>query len=418
MSEQEPNEQPAPNPPANEDPSESDRERRSRPKTLTSEQRRLLGKPRPIHERLEAEKDAPLPADEPKESADRQRRETGESQKAAKEHGGPDPAGFKSMSAAQELRPYAAVGKPDDKLSRASRMPRAALIIGVIAALGLTFYAGKRIDYWRYLWAIRNKPKLSEKIPEKYLAIPAEELVEQALAYERVGRFRDAGERLIAAKHKDLRYRGILFRVGKMAFDNGNFDTADRLFDRALAFGENVDLANYLRGLIATRRRDFPAAERFFEAAVTTEPFVADYYYYWAEALRLDHRSRDAIVRYEQSAHRTRDDQDLTVLRFKVRMARLEAGENAELKAEIEEENRTAGTLTVDWLMTNAAVAIWEGRIQDAVRSLAAARAASVHTENGGGIFLSCKGDTVFQDACKKYPELADLCEVKTTTSP
>ncbi len=417
MSEQEPNEQPAPNPSENEDASKSERERRSRPRTLTAEQRRLLGTPRPIHERVEAEKevvDAPAPSDEP---AAQQRRETGEPQRpAAKIHAEEASTEFKSASEKPARGPHTALRKRDDKSSRSSEMQHAALIIGAIVALGLAFYVGKKFDYWRFLLMTRNKAKLTEKVPDKYRGVPADELVEQALAFERLGRLRDAGERLIAAKHKDLQYRGILFRVGKTAFDSGNFDTADRLLERSIAFGENVELANYLRGLIATRRRDLPAAERFFEAAVTAEPFVADYYYYWAEALRLDHRSRDAIVRYEQAAHRTRDDQDLTVCRFKVRMARLEGGENAELTGEIEEEKRTAGTLTVDWLMTDAAVAIWEGRIEDAVRSVTAARAASGRTENGGGIFLSCKSDVVFQDACKKHPDLANACEFKAAS--
>ena len=159
----------------------------------------------------------------------------------------------------------------------------------------------------------------------------------------------------------------------------------------------------------------WPQRNAFFEAAATAEPFTADYYYYWAEALRLDHHPQEAIPRYEQAARRARDDQDATVCQFKVRMARLEGGENAKLKAEIEEKG-SAGALALDWLMTNAAVAIREGRIEDAVRSVTEARAASTHTENGGGIFVSCAGDMLFQDARQKHRELADACEAKTTS--
>jgi tetratricopeptide (TPR) repeat protein len=417
MSEQDPNEQPAPNPPASEDPSKSERERRSRPRTLTAEQRRLLGKPRPVHERVEAEKEIinePGPANAPAEPAARQY-ETREAQKpGAGEHSARESAESKPASEEQARVPRVAVSKPDRKSSRAIGMRHVALIIGAIATLCLAFYAGKKFDYWRYLWMARNKAKLMEKVPDKYPGVAADELVEQALVSEHAGRFTDAAERLIAAKHKDLRYRGILFRVGKLAYDNGNFDTADRLLERALAFGENVDTANYLRGVIATRRGNLPAAERFFQAAVTAEPFVADYYYYWAEALRLGHHYRDAIARYEQAARRARDDQDLTVCQFKVRMARLEGGEDAKLKDEIEAKGST-GPLPLDWLLTDAAVAIRERRFDDAVRSVIAARAASFHTENGGGIFLSCKDDALFQDACKKYSELADAFEVKAT---
>ena len=379
---------------ANNDPSKPDQDPRSRPPALTAEQRRLLGKPRPVHDRSGAEKGST--------------NETG----AARHH---EPSEFQSASEEEKLGRSATLGGLDDKSARGAKPWRAFLVIGVIAALLLTFYVGKKFDYWRYLWATRNRPKLGEQIPDKYPGVPANELVEQGLIIEHTGRWSDASELFIAAKHKDLQYRGILFRVGKLAYDKGDFDTADRLFARALAFGENIDAANYLRGVIATRRRDFPAAERFFEAATTAEPFVPDYYYYWAEALRLNHRPHDAIQRYEQAARRTRDDQDQTVCQFKVRMARLESGEDEKLKAEIEEQRRT-GLLPLDWLLTEAGIAIGDNRIDDAVRSIMAARTAIPTTENGGGIFLSCTSDGLFQNACRKHPLLADACDVKTTS--
>jgi tetratricopeptide (TPR) repeat protein len=405
MSEQQPDERSAGNAPSNDDSSKSDREGRL-PPALTSEQRRLLGKPRPVHERLEAEK---ATADEAAERTVQQRRET--QAPSAKEPSG-ESAEPGSASEEPKPGPHAGVRKPDDKSARAGR--RTAFIITAIAALLLTFYVGKKFDYWRYLWSVRNTPNLGEKIPDKYPGISADELVEQGLALEHAGRWDDAGERYIAAKHKDLRYRGILFRIGKLAYDKGNFDTADRLLGRALAFGENIDMANSLRGLIATRRDDLPAAERFFEAATTAEPFTADYYYYWAETLRLEHRPKDSIARYEQAARRGRDDQDMKVCQFKVRIARLDAGENAKLKAEIEEQGST-GPLPLDWSLTEAALAIHENRIDDAVRLVTAARAAIAHTENGGGIFLSCVNDRLFQDACRKSTALANACEFETT---
>ncbi len=411
MSEQEPDEQTAGNGPASEDSSKSDHEGRLRP-ALTAEQRRLLGKPRPVHKRLEAEKEI---ANAPPESLGQHRRETREShESAAKEYSGQESADPASTSDEPKSGPDVAVTSPDEK-SSGGGMRRAALILGVIVALLATFYVGKKFDYWRYLWTVKNKPSLGEKIPDKYPGVPASELVEQGLVLEHAGRWDDAGERYIAAKHKDLRYRGILYRVGKLAYDKGNFDVADRLLGRALAFGENIDMANYLRGLIATRRHDLPAAERFFEAATTAEPFVADYYYYWAEALRQAHRPNDAVTRYEQAARRTRDDQDLAVCQFKVRIARLDAGENAQLKAEIEEQGST-GPLPLDWSLTEASLAIREGRIDDAVRSVTNARAAIAHTENGGGIFLSCINDVLFQDACRRSPALAAACEIETSS--
>lgn len=405
MSEQEPNEQPG----GTEGHSE---EHPSRPRALTSEQRRLLGKPRPVHERMDAEKDTVNESGHAEGAG--QHHETREPQKPdGKKHFEGESAGSQRAGAERGVRP--AIKERNNESSRSGGMKYVALVIGAIVVLGGTFYVGKKFDYLRYLWMTRNNSKLTDNAVDKFPGISAEELVEQALASEHANRLRDAGERLIAAKHKDLTYRGILFRVGKMAFEQGNFDTADRLLERAVSFGENLDTANYLRGVIAMNRHDFPAAERLFAAAASAGPFTADVYYYWAETLRLEHRPREAIVRYEQAAHRTRDDQDRTVCQFKVRIARLECGEDAELQNEIEEK-RKAGPLPLDWLMTDAALAISDGRIEDAVGSVIAARAVSARTENGGGIFVSCKGDALFQDACKRHPDLADACEIKSTS--
>src|SRR5213075_2899137 len=97
----------------------------------------------------------------------------------------------------------------------------------------------------------------------------------QGLAAERAGNFQEAADQLIAAKHKDLTYRGILFHVGRIVYEHGDFDGADKLFERSIAFNENVDRANYMRGLLAVRRKDLPAAQRFFSEAAKADPFTA-----------------------------------------------------------------------------------------------------------------------------------------------
>ena len=160
----------------------------------------------------------------------------------------------------------------DKKSSRVIEMQQAVLIIGAILVLCFAFYVGKKFDYWRYVLMTKTKPKLMEKTVDKFPNSSADELLEQALTAEHRGDWRDAIERFIAAKHKNLAYRGILFHAARLSYDKGDFDNADKLFERAIAFHENVDTANYFRGLIATRHRDLPAAERFFEAAATADP--------------------------------------------------------------------------------------------------------------------------------------------------
>jgi hypothetical protein len=64
--------------------------------------------------------------------------------------------------------------------------------------------------------------------------------------------------------------------------------------------------------------------------------------------------------------------------------------------------------------MTSAALAIREARIDDAVRFVSEARSVSQDSSNGPGIFVACTGDMVFQDACQKHRELADICQANT----
>lgn len=286
-------------------------------------------------------------------------------------------------------------------------MQRAFLIIGAIVMLFLAFYVGKKFAYWKYLIMSRNTPTLPEKGPDKFPGVSSDELVKQALVSEHSGKWQDAVERFIAAKNKNHAHRGILFHVGKLLYDHRNWENADGAFERAIAFGEDVDKANYFRGVIATQRRDLPVAARFFEAAANANPFTPEYYYFWGEVLRMDFHPREAITHYEQAALRASSALDEKVCRFKIRMAEAEASESVKVNAELEKK-RSAGPLSVDWLMTAAALRIREGHIDDAVQLLSQARSGT-----DPGLFAACVKDEVFRDASAKYPEVAEVCRLE-----
>jgi len=253
-------------------------QRRHRPDGITPEQRRLLDTPR-------------APSEHPTESA----------QSEADTTPAPDPKNRPTLTPSAESHlthksrrvgsgdfgGVTATGPPPGRASRVIEARQAFLILGTILLLGLSFYGGTKLNYVKYLLASRNAPKL-EQGADRYPGVAADELVKQALNAERAGKWQEAVERFMAAKNKDLRYRGILFRVGKVVYEHRDFDAADKAFERAITFGENVEAANFYRGLIAVRRRNLPAAEQFFEAAVEAAPFVPDYHYYWGETLRLD----------------------------------------------------------------------------------------------------------------------------------
>lgn len=365
--------------------------------SLTPEQRRFLNKPRaepneppPVREGTPKPSPAPVPPQEPSSKSRPERKVAAEPAKAG-ETSDPD-------RPPQTAAPLQGV----EKASRAIELQQALLILGGLLILCLAFYGGTKLNYLKYLIASRNAPKMETKGPDLFPGIAPEDLVRQAIAAERDGKWQDAVERFMAAKRKDLRYRGILFRVGKILYEHRNFDSADNAFERAILFGENIDVSNYYRGLIAVRRRDLQAAEHFFELAINAEPFVSDYHYYLAETLRLDLKPKDSLPHYQQALLLSRNAQDETVCQFKVRMGRIEAAEGATVSAELAKQ-QAAGPLSVAWLMTAAALQLRGGNIEQTRELILQARAGS-----SPGLFASCVNDIYFHGAAEKYPELAE----------
>jgi len=291
-------------------------------------------------------------------------------------------------------------------LNRGFDFGRALLVLGGILALVLAFYVGRKFDHWRSaLLAGRQEPKI-EQVKDRFGNRSADELVREALVAQRAGRIPEAIELLLGAKRRNLHYRGIMFRVGRLAADAGRFDDADKFFERAISFDEDVDSANFQRGLIAVRRKDFPAAQRYFREAAEAGPFVPDYPSHLGEALRMDHRPHEAMPAYELAALLSRDDEDHAVAEFKVRMAQLEAGDAPAVTAQIEAQ-RERGPLPVEWLMTAAAWHLREARVPQARALIDQARAG-----NQPGLFVSCAADLVFMSAAEEHGELAESLRV------
>ena len=288
-------------------------------------------------------------------------------------------------------------------------MQTVVLVIGGLILLGGAFYGGTKIRYLKGLLASKQKPGISNIDPKKYPGVTSDELVEQALAAERIGNWREAVDRLLVAKRRNLGYRGILFHAGKLCYDHNDFDSADRLLDRAIAYGEQVDTANYLRGSIAAGRNDLPAAEQFFQAAINAEPFTPGYYYFLGETLRREHRPKEAATRYQQAANRTVSENDTLLCRFKARMSIVETADRAELEKELEQK-RAAGPLSIDWILTDAALKLRLGQIAESAQLITQARAAD--QAGLGTLFGSCIADVLFTEAASQHPEIAEACRL------
>jgi tetratricopeptide (TPR) repeat protein len=365
--------------------SSSGREGQQQKFQLTPEQRRFFGGARSMRQQSTAE------------------------QKAAK-----SPPAPKAKAAAADA-PRLSEQKPPRRrrswrMSTAVEVQKVVLWIGALMFLAGAFYAGKKYAYWKYLIASRREAAIAAKMTAEFGDASAEELVENAVVAERLGKWDEAAKRLIAAKYKDAALGGVLFHAGKLFYDHADLDSADRLFESSIGFGENIDAANYFRGMIAVARSDFPAAERFFEAAANAAPFNADYYYSLAETLRKAHRPKDSIARYEQAVRRGVVEEQQTICRFKMRMAELEAGDLTKVRSELEQQ-QIRGPLSVDWIMTSAAVEIQQGHIAEAVQLVEQAHEAD--RSHLFALFAACAGDRLFSVACQNSPELTRACSIE-----
>lgn len=288
-------------------------------------------------------------------------------------------------------------------LSRVLEMQNVALALGGLFLLFLAFYVGKKFDAWRYQLISQARAKSSIPALTKFDSSSPNELIDQAIVDQRIGNWKDAANRLLAAKHKNLLLPGLLFHAAKIYYDHNDFDSADVWFERAAAFHEDVPESNYYRGMIARGRGDLSAAERFFEAAANAAPFNADYLYSWAETLRRAHRPREAAMRYQQAALRAQQNQE-NICRFKARIAEIEAGELAAVTEDLNKKI-AAGPLPVDWIMTQAALDLQAGKVEDAARLIDEARTSDPSFMKGH--FAACASDKFFTDAATNYPQLA-----------
>lgn len=357
---------------------------------LTPEQRRFLGGAHSLHHQSTAESKLArsLPASKAKAAA-------------------PD-----APRSSEQKPPHRARGL---RISTAVEMQNVALLICALMFLGGVFYIGKKYEYWRYLIASRRDAAVAAKMTREFADTSAEDLVENAVVAERLGKWDEAAKRLIAAKYKNAALGDVLFHAGKLFYDHSDLDSADRLFESSIGFGENIDAANYFRGMIAAARNDFAAAERFFEAAANAAPFNADYYYSLAETLRKDHRPKDSITRYEQAARRGVVEEQQAICRFKARMAELEAGDLTKVRSELEQQ-QIRGPLSVDWVMTWAALEIQQGHIEQAIRLIDQAHEAD--QARFFAFFAACVGDRFFSVACQNSPELTRACSVERRKTP
>jgi len=90
------------------------------------------------------------------------------------------------------------------RAANAIELRKAIRIIAGLVFLAMVFFAGRKFDRIKYLISLQTRAAELDALPPKFRAISVEELIQTGLAAEKRGDWRDAVERLIAAKRKNL----------------------------------------------------------------------------------------------------------------------------------------------------------------------------------------------------------------------
>ena len=156
-----------------------------------------------------------------------------------------------------------------------------------------------------------------------------------------------------------------------------------------------------------SRRRDFKRAAEAFADASRIDPFEPDNYYRWGEVLRRQGRLQDAIDKFRQALQRlpegeAESESQRECAAFKMRLAQIELGHDAEVKPDLEAHLREPSPGGY-WLLTAAAFALQHSDIPGATDALQKARVALPASQYAALI------DDYYFHAYAEKPDLAAL---------
>ena len=159
-----------------------------------------------------------------------------------------------------------------------------------------------------------------------------------------------------------------------------------------------------------TRRRDFKRAAEAFADASRISPFTPENFYRWGEVLRRQGRFQDAADKFRQALQRlpendAESESQRECAAFKMRLALIELGHDAEVKPDIDNHLRQPSPGGY-WLLTAAAFALQHGDIPGAVDALQKARDALP-----SGQYAALTDDYFFHGFAEK-PELSHVLSI------
>lgn len=200
-------------------------------------------------------------------------------------------------------------------------------------------------------------------------------VLDEAIAAETAGDFRQAAGLLRQLAFSGVRISGLDYRMAVLAVAQGDVPGALGAINRSIAAGQRVSECYCLRGAIAQRQGKLESSVHYFQAAAQADPFDAHAFFGWAEALRRFGKPEEALLHLRQASDRATTADDRLECQLAMRSTLIEAGRAPEFAAE------QAAQLALprppgDWLLTAAVVALEEQNFGAAAAYLTRARPA------------------------------------------
>ena len=250
--------------------------------------------------------------------------------------------------------------------SAAARRPRLWLVLelGALVLLAGAFLLG-RASVGKVAPPAGAEAGAVGGAPTVTLDPAAARMIDEAMAAEQDGNPGKATELLLKVQKNFPKVRDVDYRLATLALEQGDSAKALILLNAAIAKGEQAAAAYRLRGSILNRKGGMGkrgvgrgmGGMNDFESATLLDPFSADNYYYWGEALRHAGKPQAALVKLQQAMDRLREpEQDLEPgYRLKIRLALIELGRENEFAPELA-AMLAANPPPPDWLLTAAAI--------------------------------------------------------------
>jgi len=249
-----------------------------------------------------------------------------------------------------------------------------------------------------------NPAPAAKPLPaDKALAPAGMVKLQEAVTAQLAHKFEEADSLFREALAADPKLKGVAYQRAVGAFNLHHFPEARTLAAESIAKKEEVAASHVLLGTMLGLEQNHAGALQEFLLAAEASPADALPRYNASESLRHLGRPVDAIDQLRDAVQRNPGE---PLYAFKLRLARIEAGQEKDLEAEIRQQlgvKPPAG----DWILAAAAVSLRHGRFAEAAGLMSAARQVMQPA-----LFFALIQDSLFA-ASKERPELAPFYDVK-----